>query len=67
MLILKNAKLYWNILKSSAVIKPGNIPLSSFEQYFKAVNNPDDHFYTPDEDVLFFNERYENNEFTIIF
>ena len=64
---LKNAKLYWNLLKSSAGIKPGNIPLSSFEQYFKAVNNPDDHFYTPDEDVLFFNERYENNEFIIIF
>ena len=49
----KNAKLYWNLLKSSAGIKPGNIPLSSFEQYFKAVNNPDDHFYTPDDDVLF--------------
>ena len=63
----KNAKLYWNLLKSSAGIKPENIPLSSFEQYFKAVNNPDDHFYTPDEDVLFFNERYENNEFTVIF
>ena len=63
----KNAKLYWNLLKSSAGIKPANIPLSSFEQYFKAVNNPHDPFYTPDEDILFFNERYENNEFAIIF
>ena len=46
-------KLFWNPLKSYASIKPGNIALSSFEQYFKSVNNPDDHFYTPDEDVLF--------------
>ena len=63
----KNAKLYWNLLKSSAGVKPASIPLSSFEQYFKAVNNPQDPFYTPDEDILFFNERYESNEFNIMF
>ena len=50
----KNAKLYWNLLKSTAGIKPANIPLCVFEQYFKAVNNTVDPFYTPDEDVLFF-------------
>ena len=62
-----NARLYWNLLKETAGIKPSNIPLTSFENYFKAINNPTDPFYTPDEDVLFFNERYENNEFNIMF
>ena len=50
---LKNAKLYWNLLKSSAGVKPANIPLPSFEQYFKAVSNPQYPLYTPDEDILF--------------
>lgn len=63
----KNAKLYWNLLKESAGVKPANIPLTTFEQYFKAINNPFDPFYSPDEDILYFNERYENNEFNIMF
>ena len=63
----KNARLYWNLLKDSAGVRSPSIPLSTFEQYFRAVNNPADHFYTPDEDVLYFNERYENNEFAIMF
>lgn len=63
----KDAKLYWNMLKETAGIKSANIPLSSFERYFKAINNPSDPFYTPDEDVIFFNDRYEKNEFSIMF
>ena len=63
----KNAKQYWNMLKELAHVKPANIALSSFEEYFKAVNNPDDPFYLPDEDVIYFNERYVNNEFSIMF
>ena len=63
----KNAKLYWNLLKETAGIKPANIPLTVFEQYFKAINNPIDPFYIPDEDIIFFNERYEQNEFDIMF
>ena len=64
----KNARLYWNLLKEHAAgVKPANIPLTSFEKYFKAINNPLDPFYSPDEDILFFNERYENNEFNIMF
>ena len=54
----KNAKLYWNMLKELSYVKPANIVLSSFEEYFKSVNNPDDPFYSPDEDILDFNERY---------
>ena len=63
----KNAKLYWNMLKESSGIKPANVPLSSFEEYFKAVNNPADPFFTPDEDVIHFNERYEKHEFRLMF
>ena len=43
------------------------MPLSSFEQYFRAVNNPVDRFYNADEDVIFFNEHYERNEFSVMF
>ena len=63
----KDARLYWNLLKETAGIKNTSVPLSSFEQYFSAVNNPADRFYNPDEDVLYFNERYESNEFSIMF
>ena len=36
----KDAKMYWNLLKESAGIRTTNVSLSTFEQYFKAVNNP---------------------------
>ena len=52
----KNVKEYWNMLKELNHVKPANIPLSSFEQNLKAVNNPTDPFYIQDEDVLYFNE-----------
>ena len=64
---IKNARLYWNLLKESAGVRSTTVPLSTFEQYFRVVNNPADQFYIPDEDVLYFNERYEKNEFSIIF
>ena len=35
--------------------------------YFKAVNNPESVFYTPDEDVLYFNERYVKGEIQAMF
>ena len=37
----KNAKLYWKMLKQSAHVKSHDIPSSSFEEYFKADNNPE--------------------------
>ena len=55
------------MLKELSHVKPANIPLSKFEEYFKFVNNPSDPFYTPDEDVMNFNERYVNEEFGIMF
>ena len=36
----KNVKLYWKMLKQSAHIKSPDITVSSFEEHFKAVNNP---------------------------
>lgn len=63
----KNAKLYWNMLKELSHVRPADIPLSSFEEYFKAVNNPSDPYFTPDEDVIQFNERYVRDEFCIMF
>ena len=59
--------MYWNLLKKAAGIKSSNIQLSCFEQYFNAINNPSDPFYRPDEDIIYFNERYENEEFGIMF
>ena len=40
---------------------------SRFSEYFRAINNPDDHFYQADEDIIFFNERYLNGEYQVIF
>jgi exonuclease III len=62
-----NAKLYWNMLKGTAGVKQSNVQLDTFAQYFKSVNNPDDPFYTPDEDVIYFIERYEREEFNVLF
>ena len=41
--------------------------MSMFENYFKAVNNPEDRYFTPDEDIMYFIDRYENDEFKIMF
>ena len=64
---IKMQKLYLNLLKDAAGIKCSNIQLSTFKQYFKAVNNPSDPFYRPDEDIIYFNERYESDEFGNMF
>ena len=65
---LKNAKEYWKLLKNSiSQPKSKNISIIDFEDYFKAVNNPDDPFFQPDEDILHFNERFLNSETQIMF
>jgi len=63
----KNAKLYWKMLKECAGVCKSNITLSAFEQYFKSVNNPNSPFFIPDDDILYFIERYEQNEFDVMF
>jgi len=63
----KNVKLYWKMLKQSAHIKSPDIPVSSFEEHFKAVNNPEDPFFQVDEDIVHFNERFVRDEFQVMF
>ena len=52
---------------SGAQPKAKNVSIVDFEDYFKAVNNPEDRFFQPDEDILYFNERYVNSEIQIMF
>jgi len=63
----KHAKLYWNMLKRSAHVKQPNVPLSTFERYFKSVNNSDEPLFTPDEDSLHVVDGYEKHEFDVMF
>ena len=63
-----NAKLYWKMLKESANVKSSTtVNLDMFKKYFKAINNPDDPFLRPDEDILYFNERFLQSELQIMF
>ena len=64
----KNVKHYWNLLKeTSSQTKPKNISTDKFAEYFKAINNPEDPFFQPDEDIIYFNERFFNSEIQIMF
>ena len=51
----------------TAHIKSPTIPLSSFEENLKAVNNPEDPFFQVDEDIVHFNERFVRDEFQVMF
>ena len=63
-----NIKEYWRLLKKAANIQTGSsVSASRFSEYFRAINNPDDHFYQADEDIIFFNERYLNGEYQVMF
>ena len=64
----KDAKQYWNLLKQSQHNDPPkSLSANQFKEYFQAVNNPDDHFYQADEDIIHFNERFVNNETNTLF
>ena len=43
------------------------LSLDTFACYFQAVDYPESVFYTPDEDVLYFTERYVKGEIQVIF
>ena len=52
------------MLKHAANIDTkSNIKSDTFSEYFQSINR----FYQADEDVLFFNERYVNDEFQKLF
>ena len=53
----KNVKEYWILLKQSANLnKKCSINAKMFSEYFQAISDPNDRFYQPDEDILYFNE-----------
>lgn len=65
---LQNAKEYWKMLKDISHIRyPRTLSANNFARYFNAINNPDDHFFQADDDVIYFNERFLNNEFSLMF
>ena len=39
-----------------------NVSITDFGDYFKAINNPEGPCFQPDEDILYFNERFLNSE-----
>ena len=48
-------------------IKSSKLHTDDFVRYFKSINDPDSHFYQPDEDIVYFNERYLNDELHVMF
>ena len=64
---LNNAKEYWKLLKESARSKLKNLSADHFDDYFKAINNPNDPFFQPDDDIVYFNEHFLKSEMEIIF
>ena len=54
-------------MKGAANVSQPKLSLNNFTSYFKAVNNPDSPFYTPDEDVVYFNERFVKGEMQVMF
>ena len=66
----ENAKAYWSLLKTSCGRSSSNsnkLNSDIFAEYFKAVNNPMSQFYQPDEDVVYFNDKYVNGELQEMF
>ena len=55
------------MLKQSAIVKQCPVSLTVFERYLSSITNPEDPFFTPDEDVIYFIGRYERNEMDIMF
>ena len=65
---LSNAKEYWKLLKESVTqSKPTNLSVDHFDDYFKAINNPIDPLFQPDDDIVYFNEHFLKSEVEIIF
>ena len=62
-----NAKQYWKMLRDSVVNNKCSLSSNDFLDYFKSINDPDSVFYQPDEDVLYFNERYVQGELDVMF
>ena len=47
--------------------KPKILSATDFEDYFRAINNPDYQFFQPADDIIDFNERFLNSEIQVMF
>ena len=66
----KNAKEYWKLLKDAAnthTLTPKCLPTNTFAEYFKSINNPGSVFFKPDEDILYFQQRFLDSEIQVMF
>ena len=64
----KNVKEYWKLLKQAANLKTkSSVDSKRISEYYQAVSDPKDRFYQPDEDILYFNERYAQGDSQIMF
>lgn len=64
----RNAKEYWKLLKNTYQTQyPKHVTPDIFARYFQAINNPEDRFFQADENILYFNERFFNQEISIMF
>ena len=46
--------------------EPG-VSANNFYDYFKAINNPNDRLFQPDDDIIYFTERIVKDEFQVMF
>ena len=64
----KNVKENWKLLKQSANLNNKcSIDAKKFSEYFQSISDPNDRFYQPDEDTLYFNEIYMQGELQVMF
>ena len=64
----QNAKEYWKMLKNlNESHSEKALSADIFADYFKAINDPNDTFFQPDEDAILFNKRYVKGEFQVMF
>ena len=63
----QNARDDWKLLKNASQNPRSNIPLSTFERYFKAINTPDSAFTVPDDDIVASNDMYIRRELDVMF
>ena len=65
---LNNAKEYWKLLKQSVTqSKLKTLSADNYNDFFKTLNNPSDHLFQPDEDIVHFNDYFLKSEMEIIF
>ncbi|XP_077978230.1 uncharacterized protein LOC144433746 [Glandiceps talaboti] len=63
----KNAKAYWKLLRSAVCKNDVNICMTDFADFFRDVNNPDDIFYSMDDDIAFRFDRFVREETQAMF